>query len=164
MAVELYTSSFFCVLFLVVFIPVRRVRMSVPHLAIILWLACVNMIRGINALVWNGNVDVRGSVWCDIGGSIWRYSETNIDYLLPLISLATKFMLGCNIALPAAFLCVSRKLELLGSSRTFSMDSKTVWNRRLLELFLCYVVPVIYVALRTSSDVNSFHIIQFTLL
>ena len=57
-------------------------------------------------------------------------------------------MLGCNVALPAAFLCISRRLELLGSSRTFSMDTKAIRNRRLLELFLCYVVPVIYVGLR----------------
>jgi hypothetical protein len=41
--------------------------MSVPHLAILLWLAGINFIRAVNALVWDGNVDVRGSVWCDIG-------------------------------------------------------------------------------------------------
>ena len=83
MAVELYTSSFLCVLFLVVFIPVRRVRMSVPHLAIILWLVCVNMIRGINALVWDGNVDVRAVVWCDIGE--WSHWAIMIFWLIGLL-------------------------------------------------------------------------------
>ena len=67
MAVELYTSSFICVFLLVIFIPVRRVRSCVPYLAILLWLAGINLIRGINALVWDGNVDIRVPVWCDIG-------------------------------------------------------------------------------------------------
>jgi hypothetical protein len=39
MAVELFTLSFICALLLVIFLPVQRVRMSVPHLAILLWLA-----------------------------------------------------------------------------------------------------------------------------
>ena len=67
MAVELYTSSFICVFLLVIFIPVRRVRRSVPYLAILLWLAGINLIRGINALVWDGNVEIHVPVWCDIG-------------------------------------------------------------------------------------------------
>ena len=60
-------------------------------------------------------------------------------------------MLGSNVALPAIFLCISSKLELLGSSRTFSTDGKAFQNRRLLDLFLCYVLPVIYVGLRESN-------------
>lgn len=39
---------------------------SVSIMSMIAWLAVVSIIRGINALVWAGNVDVRLQVWCDI--------------------------------------------------------------------------------------------------
>lgn len=71
--------------------------------------------------------------------------------------IATKFMLGSNVALPAICLCISRHLELLGSSRSFMIDNKAARNRRLLELFLCYVVPVIYVGLRSYSALCLIH-------
>ena len=59
--------SFVCAVFLAVFIPVQRIRTSVPRLSIILWLFGYNLVHGINALVWSGNVDMHVPVWCDIG-------------------------------------------------------------------------------------------------
>jgi len=67
MAVGLAILSFLCVAFLSVFISAQRVRTSVPRLAIILWLCGYNLVRGINMLVWAGNVEIYVPVWCDIG-------------------------------------------------------------------------------------------------
>ena len=69
MAVELALLSFVSIVLLGVFIPVKRVRTSVPSLAILLWLIGCNLVHGINALIWAGNVNVHVPVWCDIGKS-----------------------------------------------------------------------------------------------
>ena len=59
--------SFVCAVCLAVFISAQRIRTSVPRLSIILWLFGYNLVHGINALVWSGNVDIHVPVWCDIG-------------------------------------------------------------------------------------------------
>ena len=61
----------------------------------------------------------------------------------------TKLVLGANVALPGAFLCISRHLELISSKRKIDTDLKTIRNRTLLEVLFCYIIPVIYMALRT---------------
>jgi len=76
MAVILVALSFTCAALLAVFIPVRRIRTSIPDLAIVLWLTGYNIIHGVNALVWAGNVDIHIPVWCDIGR---RFSRENCD-------------------------------------------------------------------------------------
>ena len=67
MVVGLAVPSFICAAFLAVFIPVRRIRTSVPRLAIVLFLFGYNLVHGVNTLVWSGNVDIHIPVWCDIG-------------------------------------------------------------------------------------------------
>ena len=59
--------SFVCAVLLAVFISAQRIRASVPRLSIILWLIGYNLVHGINALVWSGNVNIQAPVWCDIG-------------------------------------------------------------------------------------------------
>ncbi|KAF9522499.1 STE3-like pheromone receptor [Crepidotus variabilis] len=127
MAAALAVISFICAALLAVFIPVKRVRNNVPHLAVILWLVGYNLVRGINAVVWDGNIDHHAPVWCDI---------------------VTKLMLGANIALPGAFLCIARDLEHASSSRPYVFPKSTIRNQTILELVLCYVIPLIYMLLR----------------
>ena len=80
MAVELALLSFVSIVLLGVFIPVKRVRTSVPSLAILLWLIGCNLVHGINALIWAGNVNVHVPVWCDIGKSSVGFQNTTHSY------------------------------------------------------------------------------------
>jgi len=148
MAVVFPVVSFVCAAFLAVFIPVRRIRISVPNLAIVLWLAGTNIVHGINAVVWDGNVDIRVPVWCDIGTSFHLNSRYR---RLTGHTSVTKLMLGANIALPGAFLCISRQLELVSSPRKISLEKNAIRNRTILELVLCYLLPIIYMSSRTLS-------------
>lgn len=147
MAVELAIVSFVCAALLAVFIPVRRVRTSIPHLAIVLWLVGCNLIHGVNALLWDGNVNIHIPVWCDIGNQNFTASK-GIILSDPMPHLVTKFLLGANIALPGALLSITLRLELVSSSRTLFTDKKVTRNRTILELVLCYVVPLLYMSLR----------------
>ena len=60
-------------------------------------------------------------------------------------------MLGANLALPAAFLCVSRQLELLSSRRTIPCHPTVVRNWLIFDIFMCYLLPIIYILLRTFN-------------
>jgi pheromone a factor receptor len=62
----------------------------------------------------------------------------------------TKFLLAATVAISGAFLCMSYRLELLSSSRPISVDPKSRRNRILMDFIYCYVVPIIYMAFRTS--------------
>lgn len=67
MAFAMAALSLVCAILIAVLIPTKRVYTSVPHLAIALWLGCFNLIHGINAFVWSGNINIHIPVWCDIG-------------------------------------------------------------------------------------------------
>jgi Pheromone A receptor len=138
--------SFVSAVFLAVFIPVQRIRTSVPRLSIILWLLGYNLVHGINALVWSGNVGIHVPVWCDIGEILISFC---CSYRIKNLSIVTNFMLGVNLALPAALLCVSRQLELLSSMRPIPSHPTVVRNQLILDIFFCYLLPVIYILLRT---------------
>ncbi|PPQ94223.1 hypothetical protein CVT25_006649 [Psilocybe cyanescens] len=139
MAVALVILSFTCAGFLAVFVPVKRVRTSVPHLAIVLWLVGHNLIHAINAAVWAGNVDIHVPVWCDI---------------------VTKVLLGIKVALPGAFVCIASQLELTSSQRKASMDKRVLRNRMIFELFLCYVFPILYMLLHFVIQDRRFDLVK----
>ncbi|KJA26524.1 hypothetical protein HYPSUDRAFT_132784 [Hypholoma sublateritium FD-334 SS-4] len=127
MAFTMAALSVVCAILVAVFVPTKRIRTSVPHLAIALWLGGFNLIHGVNAFVWAGNINIHIPVWCDI---------------------MTKLMLGTAIALPGAFLCIAMELRLMASDRKLSTNPIVVRNRKLLEVFLCYILPVLYMASR----------------
>lgn len=143
--------SFVCAVCLAVFISAKSIRTSVPRLSIILWLLGYNFVHGINALVWSGNVDIHARVWCDIGEILCFFL---LLLLINNLSIVTNFMLGANVALPAAFLCVSRQLELLSSTRTIPCHPTVVRNWLIFDVFMCYLLPIIYILLRKF---NFFH-------
>ncbi|KAF8963271.1 pheromone A receptor-domain-containing protein [Flammula alnicola] len=139
MAVALAALSFTCAFFIAIFIPVKRIRTSIPHLAIVLWLGGYNIVHGINAIVWAGNLDIHIPVWCDI---------------------VTKLMLGANIALPGALLCIAIQLQLVSSSKKISTNPTVLRNRTILELFLCYIIPLIYMSSHLIVQHHRFDIVK----
>ena len=46
---------------------------NVATLAIIFWLFFANLINGVNALIWAGNVNDPVPVWCDISTSMGSF-------------------------------------------------------------------------------------------
>ncbi|KAJ7264534.1 GPCR fungal pheromone mating factor [Mycena haematopus] len=79
------------------FIALGLVLVTLPHhwrvkniatLSIIAWLSAYNVMFGVNAIIWNGNDDIRVPVWCDIATKIkiglemspsgWRHRTVDI--------------------------------------------------------------------------------------
>ncbi|GJJ09331.1 hypothetical protein Clacol_003553 [Clathrus columnatus] len=76
---------------------------NIAVVSLILWVAVLAFIRGVNAIVWYGNVDIRLLVWCDI---------------------TTKIAIGWTIAIPLTMLCLLKHLENIASNRQAVMTAK----------------------------------------
>ena len=61
---------------------------------------------------------------------------------------------GAVIAFPAATLCISKHLEFITSGRFVALD-KNQWRRKCFELFMCIVLPCLWMFLCTSSGLVS---------
>jgi hypothetical protein len=69
---SLPAGAFLAAVLVLIPLPWHWRARNIGTLAIIGWLFIVNMIYGINAIIWAGNVDNPAPVWCDI-------SELHID-------------------------------------------------------------------------------------
>ncbi|OCH88492.1 fungal pheromone STE3G-protein-coupled receptor [Obba rivulosa] len=112
---------------------------NVATLSIIAWLFVIDMIYGINALVWRNNIEVRLVVWCDI---------------------TTKIIIGSSSALPAATLCICKYLESVAATRIVRMSKQDKRRQMRFELALCFGVPFFFMALHYVVQGHRFDIIE----
>ncbi|KAI0061292.1 pheromone receptor [Artomyces pyxidatus] len=93
----------------------------------LVWTAVGCLILFINSVVWNGNMDNVAPIWCDI---------------------AVRLLFSLNVALPAASLCITRRLYIVtgtglavvNDSRELVIDLSIGVGIPVLEILCCYVV------------------------
>ncbi|KIJ47233.1 hypothetical protein M422DRAFT_164105 [Sphaerobolus stellatus SS14] len=112
---------------------------SIPMISLSLWLALLNIIRGVNAIAWAGNVDIKLLVWCDI---------------------TTKLVIGFTFAVPLSALCICRQLEYVSSTRQVMLDHRDKRRRNIFDAILCFGVPTIFMALHYIVQGHRFDIIE----
>ncbi|KAJ7732230.1 pheromone receptor Rcb2 B43 [Mycena maculata] len=112
---------------------------NVATLSIIFWLFAVNMIFAIDAIIWAQNVEVVALVWCDI---------------------TTKMIIGSNFALPSACLCICIHLEQVSSVRVVRSTAADKKRRQLFEAFMCFGLPLVFMALHYVVQGHRFDIIE----
>ncbi|KAJ6542963.1 GPCR fungal pheromone mating factor, partial [Mycena capillaripes] len=105
----------------------------------VLWLLLGNTVHAVNALVWASNTETRIPIWCDI---------------------VTKLLVGATIALPGVCLCSARYLELLSSSRKIYPNTYSKRIHTLLDVALCYVLPLLYMTLHFAVQDHRFDLVQ----
>nr|ANB67034.1 pheromone receptor [Agrocybe salicacicola] len=123
---ELPVFAFIAAILVLVPLPWHWRARNVSTLSIIFWLFTVDVIYGINAIVWAGNIRNPIPVWCDI---------------------TTKFIVGASYALPLATLCICKHLEMVSSSRKVSYDGRDRKRRMIFEGIMCFLVPMVFMAL-----------------
>ncbi|KAJ7749700.1 pheromone A receptor-domain-containing protein [Mycena metata] len=141
MLVVLPVLSFICAGLLAVFliILIRRLTVNTSNVAIVLWLLLGNAVHAVNTIVWSSNNEPRISVWCDI---------------------VTKLLLGTTVALPGVCLCSARYLELLSSDRKIYPHTYSKRFHTLLDVALCYVLPLLYMILHFAVQDHRFDLVQ----
>jgi len=105
----------------------------------ILWTGTGALIMSINAIIWDGNTVNWAPVWCDI---------------------TTRLMTGLSVGIPAASLCINRRLYTIASIRsvTFTKDDR----RRdiLIDLAIGVGIPVLVMTLQYIVQGHRFDIIE----
>ncbi|VDB95384.1 unnamed protein product [Peniophora sp. CBMAI 1063] len=126
------------ILLLVLILPGQIKSHSIPAVTVLCWLFLCSNIHLANSLIWANSTEVQAAVWCDI---------------------STKVLLGAMVAVPGAFFCTSRQLEVLTS--TFDHTKMPSLRRKLLvEVLMCIAVPILYISLHTIVQFRRFSILQ----
>jgi pheromone a factor receptor len=104
-----------------------------------LWtgLGCLGL--GINSIVWRDNA----INWAPVYGDIW-----------------TKFFVGLIIAIPAASLCINRRLYHIASVRTVTNSKADKRRAVMVDLAIGLGIPVIYMALHYIVQGHRFDIFE----
>lgn len=63
---ELPVFAFLSALLVLIPLPWHLRARNIATVSIVVWLFAVNMIYGINSILWADNVDIKARVWCDI--------------------------------------------------------------------------------------------------
>ncbi|KAF5354498.1 hypothetical protein D9758_012401 [Tetrapyrgos nigripes] len=99
-------------------------------------LACLNL--GINSVVWNNDAINRAPVWCDI---------------------STRFFLGSSVAIPAASLCINRRLYHISTANNVTTRAE---KRRtiMVDLAIGLGIPILEMILQYIPQGHRFNIFQ----
>ncbi|KAH9856256.1 GPCR fungal pheromone mating factor [Lenzites betulinus] len=107
--------------------------------SLVAWLFVLDLIYGINSIVWSDNVRIRLLVWCDI---------------------TTKLTIGAGVALPAAAMCICKHLELVASGRVVRTSPGDKKRRMYFDLAMCFLLPAIIMALHYVVQGHRFDIVE----
>ncbi|KAJ7749683.1 GPCR fungal pheromone mating factor [Mycena metata] len=104
---------------------------NIPLLSIIAWIAVSDLVYGINSVIWDENIDIVASPWCDI---------------------TTKLKIGANIALPASTLVLALRVYRITLQKgRLGMPS---------ELGVCLGFPFIIMVLHTIVQGHRFDVYE----
>ncbi|KAJ7197927.1 pheromone A receptor-domain-containing protein [Mycena pura] len=109
---------------------------NIATLSIIAWLTVYDLIYGINAVIWSGNVEIIAPVWCDI---------------------VTKIKIGADVGLPGCCLCMAKRLNRIAYG--LEMSPRGRWHRT-LDIMLCWGFPMLVMALHYIVQGHRFDIVE----
>ncbi|KAF9007984.1 pheromone A receptor-domain-containing protein [Cyathus striatus] len=104
------------------------------------WTAIACLVLFINSIIWDGNTFNHSPVWCDI---------------------TSKIIIGISVAIPAASLCINRRLYHIASVR--STIRKTAAEKRravFVDLTIGIGIPVLEMALHYIVQGHRFDIVE----
>jgi pheromone a factor receptor len=110
-----------------------------------IWTALSCLIGFINSLVWMDNVNDVAPVWCDICVSL-SLSFSSDGVLTG--SAATRLIVGIAVAIPAASLCINRRLYKIASCSSVSVSKAEKRRAVLVDLAIGLGIPFIQMPLR----------------
>ncbi|KAJ7604449.1 fungal pheromone STE3G-protein-coupled receptor [Roridomyces roridus] len=126
------------------FVASFLILVTIPHhwrvrncatLSIIAWLLAFNLVYGVDAAIWSGNVDIVAPVWCDI---------------------ATKIILGAKTSITGCSLCLAMQLHRIANCAVRPRG----YRDRVAELALCWGFAFMIMGLHYIVQGHRFDIIQ----
>ncbi|RDX44940.1 fungal pheromone STE3G-protein-coupled receptor [Lentinus brumalis] len=132
-------TAFLGAIFVLIPLPSHWRARNYATVSLVFWLFLINILYGINSTIWNDNVRIRLLVWCDI---------------------TTKLTIGASIGLPAAAMCICKHLESVASGRIVRISFADKQRRMLFELAMCFLLPIIIMALHYVVQGHRFDIVE----
>ncbi|KAJ7453762.1 pheromone A receptor-domain-containing protein [Mycena latifolia] len=106
----------------------------------ILWTALSCFIQYFNAIVWSGNTVNSAPAWCDI---------------------SIRVMMAVSVGLPAASLCINRRLYYVVNVPPAALVGKQEKRRAvIIDSFICGLFPVLYTGLQIIVQRHRFDILE----
>nr|AAS46748.1 PDSTE3.3 mating-type pheromone receptor [Pleurotus djamor] len=139
MSPELPAVAFLAAFLVLIPLPWHWRARNVSTCAMIAWLFVVNLIYGINAIIWADTPRRQAIIYCDI---------------------VTKVIVGASYALPLCTLCICKHLEAVSSNRTVSFDHSDKRRRIIFESIMCFGLPMIFMALHYIVQGHRFDIFE----
>lgn len=131
--------SFLAFLLILVPLPSHIRSRNIPTLAIIFWIAFLNLAHFVNTILWRNTVVYKAYTWCDI---------------------STKLVVGSTVGVNIACLCIVRHLEGIASGRNGIATAKDRTNRKIFEFCMCVGVPVLTMILHYIVQGHRFDIYE----
>ncbi|KNZ77956.1 Pheromone B alpha 3 receptor [Termitomyces sp. J132] len=100
-------------------------------------LACLNQF--VNSVVWANNAINTAPIWCDI---------------------SIRIMLGASVGLPAASLCINRRLYEISSVQSVAVSRAEKRRAVLDDTLICVLFPVVFIALQYVVQGHRFNIYE----
>jgi len=100
-------------------------------------ISCLNLF--INSIVWNGNAINWAPTWCDI---------------------SSRIMVGANVAIPAASLCINRRLYHISRCSSVTVTKKQKRRAILVDLAIGVGIPVVEMCLQYIVQGHRFNIYE----
>ncbi|KAJ7677557.1 GPCR fungal pheromone mating factor [Mycena rosella] len=106
----------------------------------IFWTALYCISQYFNSVVWAGNVVNSAPAWCEI---------------------SMRIIMGASVGIPAASLCINRRLYCIASVPPVAIVSKADKRRDIIiDSFICGLVPAFYIALQIGVQRHRFDILE----
>ncbi|KAI0060057.1 fungal pheromone STE3G-protein-coupled receptor [Artomyces pyxidatus] len=96
-----------------------------------IWTALSSLVLFVNSVIWQDNAENVAPIWCDI---------------------SSRFMVGFAVALPAASLCINRRLYLLTSVQSVTITREDKRRAVITDLCIGLGIPVIQMLLPPHPD------------
>jgi pheromone a factor receptor len=145
MPAVLVVVSFLCTVICFIPFPWHYRTGNIPTMMNMIWIGQGNFFRGISAIIWNGSVERKALVFCDIGMiAVLGYNSHQVLSVTTALQLQIASIWGMS----ACALCITRHLESISSPRYSSSGLNDPRNRKMFEIFMCIISPFIYAAIR----------------
>ncbi|KAJ6550802.1 fungal pheromone STE3G-protein-coupled receptor, partial [Mycena vulgaris] len=106
----------------------------------IFWIALSCITQYFNSLVWSGNTLNSAPAWCEI---------------------SIRLVMAASVGLPAASLCINRRLYCIASEPLAAVISQGQKRRAIvIDSFICGLSPVLYTALQIVVQRHRFDILE----
>ena len=89
-----------------------------------IWAAIGCLNQFVNSVVWHGNALNPAPIWCDICEYFSYYHMP--DLVLNIDQLASRILVGGAVAIPAASLCINRRLYKIATATTLTNSRQDV--------------------------------------